>query len=148
MSVGNLTREFNAGCQFLLIIMKVNSSLPFDFLMSSSQTVGLVCVTGYFQWPQCECTVCLYVCLDRNERMCHPFLMENVRPHLLGFLVYVCVNQCAHMPLFLTSIWSRVVSVRGSKLSSTTLLFFVVLETLSRARSGDEVAITRYLLCD
>lgn len=40
--------EFNvAACS--RAALKVNSSLPVDFLMSSSWTAGLVCVTGYFQ---------------------------------------------------------------------------------------------------
>ncbi len=68
--------------------------------MSSSWTAGLVCVTGYFQWPQCDCTVCLcvcLVCLDWNGRMCHQWFLENVRTCLWVIwcsLLSVCLCMC------------------------------------------------------
>lgn len=106
-------------------------------LMSSSQTAGLVCVTGYFQWPQCECTVCLYVspvCSDWNGRMCHGCLLENVSPCLLRLCVCVVV-------VFRF--------VFDSSLPSSSLAFLrVIKESLSRGRSGDEVTITHYPLCN
>lgn len=89
--------------------LKVNSSLPVDFVMSSSWTAGLVCVTGYFQWSQCDCTVCL-CCSVRsqwNGQMCHRCLVEDVRPRLFGLVCaryLVCVVACS-CALFGRVVW-------------------------------------------
>ena len=122
-------------------------------VISADSWAGL-CVTGYFQWPQCECTHCVSLCvlfvrLDWNGRMCHRFSFWECEA--MGYLVLpVCLS--VHLPFgrsvfvfysLLTSLGDAM-----SQLSSTSLPFLVIVTTLSRAGSVDKVTITRYLLCD
>lgn len=113
----------------------LNSSVPVDCLMSSSWTAGLVCVTAFFQWPQCECTLCLcvcLVCLDWNWRMCNRCVLGNVRPCLFGLFVALSACSCA---LWTLGVFYSILTALGdttSQLSSTSLPFLPVMATLSR----------------
>lgn len=76
---------------------EVNSSIPVDFLMSSSsETAGLLCVTGYFQLV-CVCALCSQIGMDR----CVIAVFWRTRSHVsLGYLAHALTLLWTFCPIY------------------------------------------------